>query len=142
MISYYKKVKLILGPSLWLIISIRCLRVPNQLHCRPGIRPNIVFQHLCHCPYNAVVTGHFNFIKGFGACDLEPEEKKKIVWINQVRDPVEQFISNFYFLRSTPQNGTFLPNKVTNAYNFKNKECIIYFIVYYHCMLLPKGHNQ
>ena len=65
---------------------------------------------------NAVVTGHFNFMAGLRDCDLTPEEKDKIVWFNQVRDPVDQFISNFYFVRSSAKDGIFVPNQVSQIY--------------------------
>ena len=54
-----------------------------------------------------VVNGHFYHLDLESECKINREDLKIVLWMNQVRHPVERFISNYFYFR-TPSHITFM----------------------------------
>ena len=47
-----------------------------------------------------IYSGHFRHVELVTSCNNSMEKVRKVVWFNQLRDPVEKFISRYHYVRT------------------------------------------
>ena len=47
-----------------------------------------------------MISGHFYHLDLMSECNFTQNERNIMIWVNQVRHPVERFISNYFYYRN------------------------------------------